>query len=190
MSRRSLLLAALVLAVVVPAAGCVAPTPYQRVTEAWTRKAKLRGAYQETMQLVAVYKSSAWRVAHAEKDAEARGLAGAARDQRIAQARADAAGPIEIEILLTTWDRRENDLDRGKRSVWRVRLLDAAGGEVEPLEIVKDRRPIQVVRAEFPAMGDFATAYVARFPRAAVAGAIRLRLSGERGGVELAWPAP
>ena len=33
------------------------------------------------------------------------------------------------------------------------------------LEIVKDKRPGYVLHAEFPAFGDFATAYVARFPR-------------------------
>lgn len=187
----------IVLASVV-AAGCLTPTPYQRVTKEWTRKTQLRGPYQEVMQLAATYKSAEWRAAYAQKDAQARGLSGAAREQRIAQAEAEASGPIEIHLLLTTWDRRENDLDHGKKSVWRVRMLDEAGGEVEPLEIVKDKRPLLVVRAEFPAMGDFATAYVAKFPRktepASVAGAsapgksIRLRLSSERGGVEVEWP--
>ena len=67
--------------------------------------------------------------------------------------------------MVTTWDRRENDLDRGKKSVWRVVLVDEHGHEIEPLEIVKDKRPTFTVRAEFPALGDFATPYIARFPR-------------------------
>ncbi|MBA2542368.1 MAG: hypothetical protein H0V17_22190 [Deltaproteobacteria bacterium] len=167
--------------------GCVGQTPYQRVTNEWTRQTRLDGSYQQVLQLAAVYKSEAWRLAHAEKEANARGLAGAARDQHLAQARADAAGPIEIEMLVSTWDRRENDLDRGKKSIWRVRMLEG-GAEVEPIEILKDKRPILTLRSEFPAMGDFATAYVVRFKRPPSAGEIRVRMSSERGGVEVAWP--
>ena len=57
---------------------------------------------------------------------------------------------------------------------------------------MRDRRPTFTVRAEFPALGDFAVPYVARFPHdKPVLGpnvrAIRLRMSSERGGVELNW---
>jgi hypothetical protein len=168
---------------------------YDEVVREWTRKSQLHGEYQEVCELVATLKSPEWRAAHAAHDAEIRGLIGDAREQRIAQARADLAGPYELEVMLTTWDRRENDLDRGKKSVWRMVLLDEKGQEVEPLEIVKDRRPTFVVRAEFPALGEFATPYIARFPRtAAVFGPatrhVRLRMSSTRGGVEVDWTAP
>lgn len=171
------------------------PDDYLDITDDWTRKATLRGQYQEVLELAATLKSPEWRAAHAARDAEHRGLVGAARDQRIAQARAEAAGPFEFELMVTTWDRRENDFDRGKKSTWRVMLLDANGNEIEPLEIVKDRRPAFVVRTEFPAFGDFAQAYILRFPReAAVLGPnvkqVRLRVSSERGGIEVRWDAP
>ncbi|HEU4613349.1 MAG TPA: hypothetical protein VFS15_14760, partial [Kofleriaceae bacterium] len=89
---------------------------------------------------------------------------------------------------------RENDLDRGKKSVWRVVLVDQAGNEIEPIEIVKDKRPDFTVRADYPAFGDFATAYIARFPRdAQLLGpdvrSVRLRMSSVRGGLELEWKA-
>lgn len=169
--------------------GCVGPSPYQRTTNEWTRQTKLDSNYQQVLQLAAVYKSAAWRTAHAHKDSDARGLTGDARTQRIAQAQADAAGPIEIELLVTTWDRRENDLDRGKKSTWRIRMLDGAGAEIEPMELIKDKRPLLTLRAEYPAMGDFATAYIVRFKRPETPLAqLRLRMSGERGGVELSWP--
>jgi len=169
-----------------------APTDYDEVVAKWTRKAVLRGAYQEALELAAVLKSPEWRAAHAARDADHRGLVGEARAQRMAQAQAEAAGPYEIQLLVTTWDRRENDLNRGAKSVWRVVLIDELGHEIEPLEIVKDKRPAFVVRAEFPAFGDFAEAYVARFPREAnVLGPdvrrVRLRMSSERGGVEVTW---
>jgi hypothetical protein len=193
----------LVVGFLIALAGCIGQTPYERVTDNWTRKTNLRGPYQESLQLAATFKSPEWRAAYATKDADARGLVGAAREQRLAQAQVDAKGPLEIELLVTTWDRRENDLDRGKKSVWRVRMLDDAGAEIEPLEIVKDKRPAFVLHAEFPAFGDFATAYIARFARPCAAfdeakvcktpgafpAVIRVHMSSERGGVQVEWAA-
>lgn len=172
-----------------------APRDYDAVTERWTRQARMRGTYQEALELAATFKSPEWRAARAEKDADARGLGGEARRQRLEQARAEAAGPYELELMIVTWDRRESDLDRGEKSVWRVRMLDEQGFEIEPLEIVKDKRPPYIVREEFPAFGDFATAYVVRFPRQKPllgpgVRQLHLRLSSSRGGVSLIWRAP
>lgn len=167
---------------------------YDTVVRDWTRKAELHANYQEVCELFATLKSAEWRAAHATHSAEIRGLAGPAREQHLAQSRADMAGPYELEMMVTTWDRRENDLDRGKKSVWRVVLIDESGQEIEPLEIVKDRRPAHVVRAEFPMLGEFATPYIARFPRTAAifgpsARQVRLRMSSARGGLEVIWKA-
>ena len=190
-------LSVLITVVTVVTLGACGASAYETTTEAWTRRTTLRGQYQEAVELVAVFKSPEWRLIHAERDADHRGLTGPARDAVIAQAKADAAGPYEVEILLSTWDRRENDLDRGTRSVWRIVLIDDGGKEIEPLESIrKDKRPTNTLREEFPAFGDFATAYVAKFPRALADGTkievgdgktARLRMSGERGGLEVAW---
>jgi hypothetical protein len=168
------------------------PRDYTSVVHDWTRKAQLHASYQEVCELVAIFKSAEWRAAFARHDADLRGLVGEGREQRIAQSRAEVAGPYELEIMLTTWDRRENDLDHGKRSVWRVVLIDENGQEIEPLEIVRDRRPAFVVRAEFPALGEFATPYIARFPRTRPifgpgAKQVRLRMTSTRGGLEVDW---
>jgi hypothetical protein len=170
------------------ALGC-ATSHYNNVTAKWTSAGTLNGEYQQVLDLKATLMTEEWRVVHAERDAKHRQLDDAQRDALIAQARAEVAGPVVVELLVTTWDRKENDLDKGKRSVWRVVLVDDAGKEIEPLEIVKDKRPVNTLRAEFPAFGDFATAYIARFPHAdqQPGHAIRLRMSGERGGVELRW---
>jgi hypothetical protein len=167
---------------------------YDLVVQDWTRKAQLRGEYQEVCELVATLKSAEWRASHAVHDAEIRGLTGNDREQQLAASRAEVAGLYELEVMVTTWDRRENDLDR-KKSVWRVVLIDERGQEIEPLEIVKDRRPAFVVRAEFPSLGEFATAYIARFPRTTpifgpTAKLVRLRMSSTRGGLEVDWKAP
>ena len=160
---------------------------YEETTATWTRHATMRGQFQEALDVDAIFKSADWRTAHAERDADNRGLTGAERDAVIAQAKADMAGPYEVEMLVTTWDRGENDLDRGKKSVWRVVLVDDAGKEIEPLEIVKDKRRPTTLRAEFPSLNDFAVAYIARFPHQDHP--LRLRMSSERGGVEVRWEA-
>jgi hypothetical protein len=176
-------------AFVILLAACGGPTAYERVTNSWTREAKMRDRYDEALSVKVTYKSLEWREAFAKKSASDRGLEGAALEARLAQAKADDAGPLEFEMLVTTWDRRENDLDRGKRSVWTVRLLDDQGMEVEPLEIVKDKRPERIIRAEFPAMSGFAIAYVARFPRDKITTTanLRLHMSSPKGGVRLVW---
>jgi len=171
------------------------PPSYPDATEAWTRRSSLRGQYQEVLELAATFKSPEWRAARAVRDADYRNLTGEQRATFIEQAHAEAAGPYEVELMVTTWDRRENDLDRGKRSVWGVVLIDQNGTQVEPLEIVKDKRPAFTVRADFPALGDFATAYIARFPRTTPmlgpdVRKVRLRLYGVRGSVEVEWDAP
>lgn len=168
------------------------PPSYEDATAHWTRKSMLRGQYQEVLELAATFKSPEWRAARAVRDADNRDLQGDARQQFMAQAQAEAAGPYEVELMVTTWDRRENDLDRGKKSVWGVVLIDEQGNQVEPLEIVKDKRPAFTVRADFPALGDFAVAYIARFPRTTPllgpnVKKLRLRFFGVRGSVEVDW---
>jgi hypothetical protein len=170
-------------------AACGGATDYERVTNAWTRTGEMRERYQEALTVAVTFKSLAWREAFARKTGEDRGLEGSALETHIAQAKAEDAGPLEFHMIVRTWDRRENDLDRGKKSVWRVRLLDDAGMEVEPLEITKDKRPDYIIRAEFPAMGNFAEAYVAKFPRDRIADVtkVRMHMSSPRGGVRLVW---
>jgi hypothetical protein len=170
-------------------AACGGPSEYERVTTAWTRKGEMRQRYQEALTVHVTYKSLEWRQAFAKKTAKDRGLEGAALQQHLAQAQADDAGPLEFQLIVITWDRRENDLERGKKSVWRVRMLDDQGMEVEPLEIVRDKRPDYIIRAEFPDMKNFAEAYVVRFPRDRVADPtkVRLHMSSPRGGVRLVW---
>jgi hypothetical protein len=175
---------------VIGLAACSRPTPYESVTSQWTRKGEMRQRYQEALTVAVTFKSLAWREAFARKTAEDRGLEGSALEAHLAQARADDTGPLEFEMIVVTWDRRENDLERGKKSVWRVRLLDDQGMEVEPLEIVRDKRPDYIIRAEFPEMQNFAEAYVARFPRDVLGDPTKLRMhmSSPRGGVRLVWP--
>ena len=169
---------------------------YEDVTEVWTRNASFRDAYQETASVNVTFHSPDWRVARAARDADNRKLEGEQRNAFMQQACADAAGDLEFMVLLVTWDRNENDLDRGARSVWTVRLLDERGTEIPYREIIKDRRPFQAVRADYPKYGNFAKAYVVRFPRPAAeepqilgpnVKKLRVVLSQPRGTLEATW---
>lgn len=169
------------------------PGSYRGVHEQWTRHGALREYPSIVLELYATFKSPAWRAAHAGYLAERRNMSNAARAIFLEQTRQGSeAEPYEVHLLVTTNDRRENDLTKGKRSVWRVVLVDAQGNEVEPLSIERDRRPREVIRAEFPDFGDFAEAYVARFPRDVVllgpgVTQLSLKMGSARGGVELVW---
>jgi len=173
-------------------AACGGPTEYERVTDSWTRKGEMRQRYQEALTVAVTFKSVQWREAFARKTAEDRGLEGPALEQQLAQAKADAAGPLEFQMIVVTWDRRENDLERGKKSVWRIRLVDEQGMEVEPLEILRDKRPDYIIKAEFPEMRNFAEAYIVRFPRDKITdpNKVRMHMSSPRGGLRLVWAGP
>jgi hypothetical protein len=171
------------------------PGAYDEVTATWTRSGSFRADYQLVAEVHALLKAPAWRAAWvAERAAKGR-LAAPARDELMTAQRQAHEEAFEVVLVVTTWDRRENDLDRGARSVWRVVLVDGAGREIEPIDIRRDRRPDMVLRTEYRGYGDFARAYVARFPRSAALlgpGVTRvgLRMSSPRGGIELTWHGP
>ncbi len=165
---------------------------YSSVTRGWTRSTSMTAEYQQVLSVDATLLSPEWRAARAVRDAERRGLGDEARNALMLKAQEDAKGPFEVEVLLTTWDRSENDLHRGKRATWKVALLDDQGNEIAPVDIVRDRRPTYMLQADFPLYGDFAEAYIVRFPKdAKVLGPdvkqVRMRLASARGAVELTW---
>jgi len=166
---------------------------FKSVTDAWTRTAKMRSGYEESLDLAATFKSPEWRAAHVAREVKFGRMSEAAAQDAVAKAQAALSDHYEVELVVTTWDRRENDLDR-EHSVWRVVLVADDGTEIEPTRIDRDKRPHEILNADFPDVGDFAVAYVAQFPKktdllAAGARRIRLRMSSARGGVELTWNA-
>jgi hypothetical protein len=198
--------AALALALAVGGASCgAAPAPlkltdtwpsqagdFESVNKAWTRKAVLRGEYQQALELYAIFRSPEWRAARAAEDIKVRNLSGASADAVFAAAKVAAEGDYEFTLIMTTYERSENDLGRGDRSVWRMVLVDDAGHETPPSKIVRDKRPPEILRAELPILGDFATVYVVTFPRTAGvlhdgARRVALRMWSARGAVELVW---
>lgn len=169
------------------------PGNYREVHAQWTRHGLKRTYESMVFEVYATFKSPAWRAAHASHLATRQKMSNSARAAFMAQSRqASETEPYEVHLLVTTHDRRENDLTKGKRSIWRVVLVDQQGNEIEPLSIQRDRRPRDVIAAEYPDYGDFAEPYIARFPRdIALLGPgvqrFSLKMGSTRGGVELVW---
>jgi hypothetical protein len=204
-SARSLVLAAALVGAA--AAGCGGPPakvvldgtwpattrPYRDVAEDWSRHGELNRDYQQVIAVDATIKSPEWRVAFVERDAKARGLDPTATAKLLDDHKAAAAKATEVELIITTWDRRENQLARPD-PVWKVTLIGSDGTSLTPTRIVRDKRPKHILRSEFPEVDDFAEAYIATFPGETpvlVPGAktVRLRVSSGRGTVEVTWEA-
>jgi hypothetical protein len=169
------------------------PGSYRDVHAQWTRHGVLRQYTSTVVEVYATFKSPAWRAAYAGHLAGRQNMSNAARAAFLEQTRqATETEPYEVHLLVTTNERRENELQKGKRSVWRVVLVDPQGTEIEPLSIERDRRPREVIRAEYPDLGDFAEPYIAKFPRDVAllgpdATRFSLKVGSARGGVELVW---
>lgn len=172
------------------------PGSYTAVDEAWTRHATLRTGlsdqFEEVLDVYATLESPDWRAAYVSHRGR-RELLSAQALRALAQAQQqEAAKYHEVELLVATHRRDENDLDDGKRSVWRLRLVNSKAAEVAPVSIVRDRRPRQVIRADFPQLGDFAKAYIVKFPAKLQifgdgADWVALKLASSRGGVKMVW---
>jgi hypothetical protein len=172
----------------------VAPTrrDFKKIDRALTRHETLRAGFQQVLDVHATLRTPVWRAAWAEREIAVRALPPADADALRASARAAAEGDYEITLVVVAYDRAENDLDRGEKSIWRLSLIDEAGVETPASEITRDRRPRDVLRTEVASYGDFAEVYLARFPRTAAAlhpGArrVQLKIAGTRGRIIMTW---
>jgi hypothetical protein len=163
---------------------------YRLIHRSWTRSGIIWDMFDKALEVHATFMSPEWRAARVERRTHYSRLTPHQRaEMEAAETKADAAF-YEVQLLVSTWDHRENDLARDERSVWKVVILDDRGNEIPVEDIDKDRRPRETLFEEFPDLNDFAIAYVARFPRTVdlYAGrSFRLRISGPRGAVDLVW---
>ena len=173
---------------------------YREVTQKWTRRAREHAGpdpshgriVEETLDLVATFKSPEWRAAYVKFRAAQNRLPASEVAALTAREQAEAADHYEVELLVSTYDRRLNELQRGPRSPWRIALVDAAGAEIVASKIERDRRPRTEIAADFPQLGDFHQAYVARFPRTVDllrpdASRFSLKMTSSQVGVEVVW---
>jgi hypothetical protein len=185
-------------------AGCIPPAvaltdtwptaaaPYEKVYADWTRHGEFHQDYQEIIAIDATLQSPAWRFAKAARDRSYSGQSDSDFNKTIDDDKKDAEQNIRVGIVVTTWDRRENNLARGELAAWHVALSDDSGHTWTPTSIVQDRRSEHILRADYPAFRDFSSVYVATFDgktKAFGAGAkkLTLRVYGSRGGLDVEW---
>ena len=168
------------------------PSDFGKVTHNWTRQGRIMHYEEPVLEVFATVKSPEWRAALVNRSAKRERLSATEKAALAATHQKSAQEGYEVQLLVTTYDRRENDLAKQRRSIWSLSLLDDAGRRVRPTSVKRDRRPRRVIRSDFPRFGDFAEAYIARFPRDVELfrqGARRFSLimSSHRGSVELVW---
>lgn len=172
---------------------------YDDVTEAWTRSGKLIAPFSDGMskllQVSATFHSPEWRRAYVDFRSKREMLADSSRAELLAAQQAADEKFYEVMLLVQTHSFRENDLQKGKRSVWRLALVDAGGNEVEPTEVKSVRTPREYMRPYYPLVTEQDELYVARFPKEGLqlfgggAKQFSLKMASSKGGVELIWRA-
>lgn len=168
------------------------PGEWEKVRRAWTRHGRIMSGWDLVLNLHATFKSPEWRTAYVAQRTKLQHLRPKDRQALIERHKAEEKQFYELELLISTYDRSENDLARGKRSMWSIWLIDGFGKQVEPISIKKDKRPRGVIREYFPNFDDFDEAYVVRFPRTIDvlhpgAKQFSLRMASAHGAVEVVW---
>ena len=199
---RLLLLAAIVslFAACGPKAGPVVLSPnwpqtvedYEAVNAKWTRTGEIYRGIERVLHAVAIFKSPEWRTSRVDRRVRLERQGPAVRNTLLAQERQQSEAAYEVTLLVSTYNRRENDLNKGERSIWKLALIDDRGNRVAPFEVERDRRPRDVIRSDFPLYGDFAQAYIVRFRKGvnilrSDAKHFSLRIASVRGATELFW---
>lgn len=168
---------------------------YDAAYKTWTHHAELHDDYQQVIIVDATLHAPAWRMANVTRARDQANQNDADYAKALADTKADAAAHHRISLVVTTWDRRENNLTRGAQAAWHLTLSDDAGHSWTPTSIVQDRRSEHVLRADYPTLRDFSAVYIATFDGSTKllgngAKNITLRVYGARGAVDVHWRAP
>jgi hypothetical protein len=168
---------------------------YEETSKSWTRRGLLRASFEnqgsQLVELYATFLSTEWRAAYVERQVEIRKLSRGSRDTLEQDQRKIASEGHVVELIVTTYHPSHNDLHRDG-SIWNLALVDSAGNETAATKIEKDRRPRELISADFRNFGDFAEAYRVTFPHTPelLQGDIfALRMGSALGSVEVLWVA-
>lgn len=167
---------------------------FAQVNRRYTRHHAVNESFAEVIKVYGVLLTPEWRTARVGFRRDREQLSAETTEALLASEKAADGAYHEVMLLVTTHDRQENDLHRGARATWKVTLIDGNGKEYPAVDVIRDRRPRKIIRAEYPDFGDFAVAYLARFPREATVYGdptqpVRVRVASSRGTVMLEWSA-
>lgn len=166
---------------------------YEESTEDWTRRGLLRASMgnqaSQLLELHATFLSTQWRASYVDRQAELQKLSPSARAEMNAEQKKIASAHHQVKLIVSTYHPEHNELHRDQ-SMWRIVLVDEQGNQYPAEKIEKDRRPKQLISAEFNNLGDFGEAYLATFaptPELLSGKKFSLRISCSIGTVDVDW---
>ena len=211
MTRRTIIVIAVLAALATPLAGCprnyAGPVPYaatreyaaddyEQVLVKWTRRAEVYDQFQSLAFVTATFRSPDFRKAYTAAYARIMDLTTLEAGRLWAEEQAAAAASHEIMVALYTTDRKWNDLDLAT-TIWKVRLsAPATGTEEHPAAVTQIREISPQMQRLFPHASPFTKFYVIRFPKKDAAGAetvpsgggkVVLTLTSGLGKAEVEW---
>ncbi|HEY3449402.1 MAG TPA: hypothetical protein VGK67_23815 [Myxococcales bacterium] len=167
---------------------------YQEVLGRWTRHAEIYDGLDSRLFLAATFQAMAFREARVERAAAFRSLPRTEAEMMLAADRKAHGEALEVVLGVYANDRHFDDLGRPD-SIWKLALV-AEAGEAAPLSVEKLESADPNLKALYPYLDTYWTAYRVRFPRAFENGAqvlpekaqsLALRLSSAVGKAELRW---
>jgi len=136
---------------------------YQDILTRWTRRAEIYDGLDSRVFFVSTFHAMEFRLAKVERVAAFRALPEFDRNALMESERNDHATGLEVLLGVHANERRFDDFSR-RDSMWRIALATDAG-EALPVSIERLPRPDVSLRAVYPYLEPFWTAYRVRFPR-------------------------
>ena len=169
---------------------------YQAVLERSSARAELYSGLDTQAFVATTLQSPIFREARARRESAFRNETLTELDARLTREREEAAAFHEFFLGVFIEDSDFDDLDR-KNSVWRLAMVTPAG-EVLPVSVKRMGRSNPAMRAFYPYMDRFWTAYRVRFPREVAGQAtlppdakeVMLQVASPLGRANLVVPAP
>jgi hypothetical protein len=166
---------------------------YDATSKSWTRRGLLRASLanqgSQLVELYATFLSTEWRAAYVDRQTKLRKLSQGSRNSLEQDQKKIASEGYVVQVLVATYHPSHNDLHRDS-SIWRLSLVDSNGNEIPATQVEKDRRPRELIAADFKNFGDFSEAYQVTFPRdpgLLQGDSFALRMGSSLGSVEVTW---
>lgn len=136
---------------------------YQQLLRHFSDHAEAYAGFDSRMFCAATLQTWAFREARTRRLALFQQQPSAVLEQHLAEERAELDSGNDVVFGVHTSDPHWNDFD-SKKSIWRVALRTATG-EYTPVEVVLISRSTPNLRALYPYVDEFWTAYRFRFPK-------------------------
>ena len=172
-------------------------TDYETIYDRWTRSQDdfAWSRMTDILHATATFESWEFRWAYVVRYAHDYSIDTSAREEMLRATLADAQAQHRFFVTLAGERIRETQLT-GRRSAWRVILVDDDGHQTEPIGIEFVRRPTAVEEVYFPSVHPQRNTFRIVFPATRLDGTpsippdartVRLRFTGARGQVDLVW---